>query len=208
MDVTVTNISTGPVYVSDLYTTLAASGSVTFKRSASELSAMVSLQKSVALGLLTVAAQPEAYEVASGLMTAPGSVDAGDLAAVDSGVAASGEIVIRKNFTTTASTDIVLFAANQLPYKIRILDAYLLISTAQGSSTLQLFPQAAGGGTAITTATSSAATGRVAMPLTNNQSQLVWQSAQNGLFLRPSAHSGVVGEVVITARRETGGAPN
>ena len=203
MDVTVTNISAAPVAISDLYKTLAVAEAVTFKRSASELSSMRSLQKAAADGLVTVAAVMEAFETASGLATAPGSVEAIDMAAVAAAGVASGEVVFRKNFTSVASTDIALFAANALPYKMRILDAYLLISTVQAGSTLQVFDQAAGAGNAITTATSAAVAGRIAMPLTGNVSQVVTPGALVGLFLRPSAHSGIVGEVVITARRET-----
>lgn len=203
MDVTVTNISAAPVGISDLYTTIAVGGSVVFKRSASELSSMVSLQKAAADGLVTVAATMEAHESASGLATAPGSVEAVDMAAVAAGAAASGEVTFRKAFTSVASTDIAIYAANALPYKMRILDAYLLISTVQAGSTLRLYPQAAGAGTPITDATSAAVAGRIPMPLTGNTSQVLTPGATIGLFLLPSAHSGIVGEVVITARRET-----
>lgn len=203
MDVTVTNISSAAVGISDIYTTIAVGGSVSFKRSASQLSAMVSLQKAVADGLVTVAATLESFESSSGLATAPGSIEAVDMAAVAAASVASGEVIFRKNFTSVSSTDIPLFAANALPYKMRILDAYLLISTVQSGSTLQLFDQAAGAGTAITTATSSAVAGRIAMPLTGNTSIVLTPATLVGLFLRPSAHSGIVGEVVITARRES-----
>lgn len=203
MDVTVTNISAAAVGISDLYTTIPVGGSVSFKRSAAQLSAMVSLQKAAADGLVTVAATMESFETASGLAAAPNSIEAADIAAVSATVAASGEIKIRKNFTTTASTDIVVYAANALPYKIRILDAYLLISTVQVGSSAQLFDQAAGAGNAITTSTSTATAGRIPMVLTGNASQVVTPGTLVGLFLRPSAHTGVVGELVIEARRET-----
>lgn len=203
MDVTVTNISAAPVPIGDIYTTIAVGGSVTFKRSASQLSAMVSLQKAVEAGSVTVAAVMESFESASGLATAPNSVEAADMAAVAAATAASGEVVFRKAFTSVSATDIPLFAANALPYKMRILDAYLLISTVQAGSTLRLFDQAAGAGTALTSATSAATAGRIAMVLTGNASQVVTPGALVGLFLLPSAHSGIVGEVVITARRES-----
>lgn len=203
MNLVVTNISSAPVAISDLYTTIPVAGSVTTIRSASQISAMVSLQKAVESGLVTVSATETTYETASGLTTVPGTVGAADTAPVAAAVADSMDIVIRVPFTSVSSTDIAIFAANALPYKMRILDAYLLISTVQAASTLQLFPQAAGGGTAITTATSAAVAGRIPMPLTGNASVLVTPGTLIGLFLRPSAHTGIVGEVVINARRES-----
>ena len=203
MDVTITNISAAPVAIGDLYTTIPVGGFVTTKRSASQLSSMVGLQKAIESGLVTIAAVEESFETASGLAVAPGTVSAADQAAVAAGAAASGEVVFRKAFTSVASTDIAIYAANALPYKMRILDAYLLISTVQAGSTLQLFDQAAGAGTAVTTAASAAVAGRIPLPLTGNASQVLTPGALVGLFLLPSAHSGIVGEVVITARRET-----
>lgn len=204
MDVTVTNISAAPVAIGDLYTTIPVGGFVTFKRSASQLSSMVALQKAVEAGSVTVAAVEESFETASGLAVAPATVAAADLAGVAAAAVVGTEFVLRKAFTSVASTDIVLFAANALPYKMRILDAYLLISTVQAGSTLQLFDQAAGAGTVITSpATSAAVAGKIPMLLNGNTSQLLTPGALIGLFLLPSAHSGIVGEVVITARRET-----
>lgn len=202
-DIVITNIDTAPVSISDLYTTIPVAGSVTTKRSTSEIAGMVSLQKAAAAGKVTVAVTLEAHETASGLATVSGSVEAADMAPVASSTAASGEVTFRKAFTSVSATDIAIFAANALPYKMRILDAYLLISTVQSGSTLQLFDQAAGAGNAITGATSAAVAGRIPMPLTGNASQLVTPGTLVGLFLLPSAHSGIVGEVVITARRES-----
>jgi hypothetical protein len=202
MDVTITNISAAPVAIGDLYTTIPVGGSVSTKRSASQLSAMVGLQKAVEAGSVTVAATLEAHETASGLAIPSGTVEAGDMAAVAAGAVAAAEVTFRKAFTTVASTDVAVFAANTLPYKMRILDAYMLISTVQAGSSAQLWPQAAGAGTAITDVGLTSAPGKIPLPLLGGASVVLTPGALIGLFLLPSAHSGVVGELVVTARRE------
>lgn len=68
MNVTVNNISSSPVSIRELYTTIPVGGSVTFKRSAAEVAVMRGLQQAVADGLVTVAAVDEAYELASNLI--------------------------------------------------------------------------------------------------------------------------------------------
>jgi hypothetical protein len=202
MNVTVTNIASVPVAIGDLYTTIPVGGSVVAKRSAAELSSMVSLQKAVEGGLVTVAAVEESFESASGLAVAPGTVDAGDAAAVAAGAAASPTLEIRKAFTALGAgvpDDVVIYAANALPYKIRVLSAEARVSTAIGASTINVYDQAAGAGQ-LCAALSSGATGIV--PMTGpNASVVVAPGALIGLFIRRSDR-GVAGEVVITARRE------
>ncbi len=203
MQVVITNISASPVPLSDLYTTIAVGGSVTTTRSASQISAMVSVQKAVEAGTITVAATENSYETASGLASAPGIIGPIDMAPVPATDAASGIITLRKTFTTVASTDIAIFAANALPYKMRILDAYVYVATVQAGSTLQIFSQAAGAGTAVTTATSTAVAGKIDMPLTANATSVLTPGTLIGLFLRPSAHTGAIGELVVNLRRES-----
>lgn len=200
--VLITNIDTAPVGIADLYTTIPVGGSVTTQRSTSQLASMASLHAAAAAAKVTVAVTLSADELASGLATV-GAVEAQDIAPVAATAVAAAEVQFRKAFTSVASTDIPVFAANALPYKMRIVDAYLLISTVQAGSTLQLFPQAAGAGTAVTGATSAAVAGKIPMPLTGNVSQVLTPGALIGLFLLPSAHSGIVGELVVVARRES-----
>lgn len=203
MDVTVTNISSAPVPLGDIYTTIPVGGSVTFKRSASQISAMVSLQKAVTAQQVTVLAVEEAFETASGLATAPGTVGADDMKVVAATDAAAAPIEFRKAFAAgIAGTpdDVVVYAANTLPYKIRITNASALVSTAIALSTLDVRDQAAGAGQLAATM-SSAATGP--QPMTGpNVSVVLTPGALIGLFIRRSDR-GVAGEVVITARRES-----
>lgn len=203
MQVTVTNISSSPVPIGDIYTTIPVGGSVVFSRAASQISAMAALQKAVAAGLVTVAAVEEAFEAASGLATAPSTIGAADMAPVAATDAAAAPIEFRKAFAAgIAGTpdDVVIFAANTLPYKIRIERAEARVSTAIALSTINVYDQAAGAGQ-LCAALSSAATGIV--PMTGpNASVVVTPGALIGLFIRRSDR-GVAGEVVITARRES-----
>lgn len=203
MDVTITNISAAPVGISDLYTTLPVGGSVTTKRSASQLSSMTSLQKAVEAGTVTVSATLESFETASGLTIPPGTIDAGDAAAVAATAPAAATFEIRKAFTAgVAGTpdDVIVYAANALPYKIRVLDAYALVSTAIAATTLDVRDQAAGAGQLAATM-SSATAGRAAMT-GPNASVVLTPGTLIGLFIRRSDR-GVAGEVVLTCRRET-----
>jgi len=202
-DVTITNLTTSPLYLGDLYTTIAASSSITVSRYASDLSRMKSLQDAVAAGTAAVSVAPTANELASGLMTADASVQAADLAAVAAANAAAPEQIIRKSFTTASTTDIAIYAANALPYKMRIIDVFLIISTQQSASAVQLWSGAAGTGTAVTSSTATTSAGRVAMPLTGNATVVLTPGALVGLFLLPNATSGVVGEIEIVLRRES-----
>lgn len=202
-DVTITNLTTSPLHIGDLYATIPASASVVIQRYASDLPRMAALQAAVAAGTAAVTVVLNAAELASGLATADASVQAVDVAAVAAADVASGEIKLRKAFTSVASTDIAVFAANTLPYKLRILDAYMLIETVQAGSSLRLWPQAAGAGTAITDAGLTSVAGKIALPLTAGKTVVLTPGATIGIFALPSAHTGVVGELVITARRES-----
>lgn len=201
--VTITNLTTSPLYLGDLYTTLAASASITVNRYGSDLSRMKSLQDAIAAGTAAVSVVPTANELASGLMTADSSVQATDLAAVAATAAAAAEQIVRKSFTTASTTDIVIYAANSLPYKMRIIDAFLLIGTPQSGSAVQLWSGAAGTGTAITGSIATTSAGKLAMPLTGNTSIVLTPGALVGLYLLPNATSGVIGEIEITLRRES-----
>lgn len=202
-DVTITNLTTSPLPITELYTTIPASSAITVSRYTSDLAKMATLQAAVAAAQASVSVVLTAAEAASGLTGVAGTVEAEDVAAVASTAVAAAEVTFRKAFTSVASTDIAVFAANALPYKMRVLDAYLLISTVQAGSSLRLWPQAAGAGTAITGSTSAATAGRIPMALTGNASVVLTPGATIGIFLLPSAHTGIVGELVITARRES-----
>jgi hypothetical protein len=68
MNIVITNISSSPVYVSDLFTTIAAGGVLRTTRAQSDLSRMVSLQNYLAAGTLTMVATATSAEEASGTL--------------------------------------------------------------------------------------------------------------------------------------------
>jgi hypothetical protein len=205
MNIVVTNISAVPVPIGDLYTTIPVGGSVTTKRSASQLASMVSLQKAVEAGTVTVAATEESFETASGLAVAPGTVAAADVQPVAAADAAAATFEIRKSFTAAAAgaqDDVTIYAANALPFKLRILDAYALVATiGTGAATLTVRDEAAGAGTAVAVM-SSAATGRISPSAAFTATTVLTPGATKGLFIR-RADRDAAGEVVIIARRET-----
>jgi hypothetical protein len=71
--------------------------------------------------------------------------------------------IFRKVFTagvTGAADDVEIFNAN-CPYKVRIVDVIMCVTTAKGSATLTLRDTAGGSGTALTSDLSVNATGKV-----------------------------------------------
>lgn len=200
----ITNLRTTPTLVQDFYATIPGSSSITVaNRSVHELDGMRDLKAKVAAGDVSISISYTATDLTAGFAQAPGSVEAVDAAAVAAATAAAAPITFRVPMTAGgggAPDDVTVFAANLLPFKFRVIDAYALISTAVGASTLSVRTQAAGAGTLLASL-SSATTGR--QPLTGpNASALATPGATEGLFIRRS-DNGVAGEVVVIARRET-----
>lgn len=196
----ITNLTSSPVYLRDLYTTVAASGSVTTTRSASDLANMSGLQELVADGVVSVAYTRSADEVASGL-DAPPVIDGVDLAAVAAAAVVSSSAVLRFSFTAgVAGTadDVTVFAVNALPFKFRVVDCWAFVATAVGASTWAVRTAAAGAGTLLATL-DSGTTGRKQM--TGTATALATPGASAGLFVRRSDR-GTAGEVFVLVRKE------
>jgi len=202
--VTITNLTTSPLHIGDLYATIPASTSIVIQRFASDLSRMPALQAAVAAGTAAVSVALSTDETTSGLATAEGSVQAADVAAVASTDAAATSFEIRKIFVGAAAgsdDDVTVYAAGALPFKMRILDAYFLCSTGgSGAKTLAIRDEAAGAGTVAATFDTTA-TGRIA-PTAFTATTLLTPGATKGLFLRRIQRD-AAGEVVIIARRES-----
>jgi len=202
--IVVTNIVAVPVLINDLYATVPVGGSVTTQRSTAQISSMAGLQAAVAAAQVTVAVTLSADEIASGLAVTAGSVQAVDMQPVAATDAVAPTFEIRKSFTAGAAgvvDDIVVYAANALPFKMRVLDVYALVSTAgvAGAKTLTVRDEAAGAGTVVATIDDTA-TGRIA-PTAFTASTLLTPGTLKGLFIRRDQRD-VAGEVVIVARRE------
>lgn len=195
--VTILNLTASPVYVSDIYTSVPANASLDITRSVSDLSRMAALQSLIAAGSLSAAVTYSADEKASGL------IDVGTTASAATGI--GDEDIIRVPFAAgVAGTadDVTVYALNSLPYKkLRILDAWAIVATAIGGTTLQVRTQSGGAGT-LCAEMSSASTGRAGETATVTASQAITSGASVGLFVRRSDR-GVAGEVFIKVRPET-----
>ena len=92
--------------------------------------------------------------------------------------------------------DVTIYSANA-PFDFRIVDVWLLVSAAIGGSTVQLRSATGGGGSALSSALSSAATGTVR----NNDTATRQVASGGSLFVRRSDRA-VAGRILITALRE------
>lgn len=200
--VTITNLTSAAVYVGDLYTEVPASSSIEIDRTPSDLAGMVSLQKLVQDGSVSVAVEYTAAEQAAGWAGAPDATEAADIAPVAADATFSPEIVVRKVLTggvTGTADDVTVCALNHLPFKARIIDAWAVLSAGVAASTLQVRSAAAGGGTLAATLDSSAA--GVARVSTLTGTQVFTPGSSVGLFVRRSDRA-VAGEIFIKLRRE------
>jgi hypothetical protein len=207
MDVTVTN-TTSPseaVTLGDIYKTLEKAGdSITFSRTASDLSRMASLQQAAAAGKISVSVVPTADELASGLLSAPQAIQAQDMQPVASSAVDAPEITLRIPLTAGgggAADDVTVYALNALPYKFRVLWARMIVSGAVGGSTAALRTQAAGAGTLLATMNTAAA-GLVPSPNTGFAETVVAPATTAGLFVRRS-DSAIAGVLHVCIRRES-----
>jgi hypothetical protein len=94
-----------------------------------------------------------------------------------------------------AADDVTVFSANA-PFNFRILECWLVTTTAVGGSTVQARTATAGGGTALSTAMSSTATGKTS----DNSTTTPTVAASGSLILRRS-DSGVSGEFIAMCFR-------
>lgn len=186
MQITVTNLSsTNPVFVSSMYTTIAASASITTKRTIAQVAADQQL-----ISLITSSAVSIAFTEETG-------DDVGGLGDLDPGVASTR--TIRKTFTAGAggsADDVVIYTASA-PFPCVIVDVVAIVSTAVSGSTLTLRDTAAGAGTALSDALASATTG-VKRNTTATTAPAV---ARNGSLIIRRSDSGIAGQVIVTVLR-------
>ena len=202
----IANISLTSFFLNDIYVDIDAGQTVVVSRSAAEISSMLGLQAAVADGVLTATITPTADELASAPLASPlspASVTALAVAPVAAAAIDSAPVIFRKAFVSGGasgtSDDVTIYAVNTLPYKVRILDAVALISTAgPGASLLSVRSAAAGGGTLA--ATLPADVLGAARMIGPNASVVLTPGALVGLFIRRDRST--VGEIIITARRE------
>jgi hypothetical protein len=199
----ITNLDTAPLYIADIYNTIAVSGYVDVERAASDIPRMKALITAISAGQASLLVTYSAAELASGLMAPPQSVEAGDVAPVAAAAVPSGAVLFRKSFAAGGGgspADVTLFAANALPFKFRVMDSWVFIATAV-AGTATLYDEAAGAGTAVA-AGATTATGRVTLDPDSDASVVLSPGATKGLFLRLSDDA-AAGEVFVLVRPES-----
>lgn len=187
MLITVTNVSTNPVYISQFYRQLAASEAITVRRTMADVDGDDSLKALVRTGVLTLTFTAEAGDELANADT-PG----------DGGFAV--EMIYHKlcpaGGVTGTPDDVTIFNANA-PFAFEIMDVQLVTSTNISMSTCTLRTAAAGGGTAVSDALSSGSTG-----IARNSAKTDTPAIAKGgsLFLRRSDRA-VAGELIIRVMR-------
>lgn len=200
---TIVNLSSDPIPMGDFYFRDLAVGEtlVLTDRSASEVSSLRVVQEELAAGNISFSVAYTAAELASGLMSPPNSIGGDDFQEVAAATPMAPVSTFYKAFVAGGGgpDDVVIFAANNLPFKFRVLDAHVKVSAPIGGATLLLRDEAAGAGNLLASM-SGAAAGRDEM--SDNTTAVATPGATKGLFLRRS-DNGVAGEVIVTVRRES-----
>jgi len=197
----ITNTSSDEVYLADLYTKIAVGATKTIERSATDLPRMRSLQEAMADGRVSLSVTYSNDEVASGLHAPPSTIEAVDIAPVAAATPAAGLATIYVPLPVGAGgapDDVEIYPAGSLPFKFRVVDFVLYVSTAVVGSSVEIRDEAAGAGAQLASA-SAAAAGRI--PNAENQTAVATPAAAKGLFARRS-DSGIEGEVVLFVRPE------
>jgi hypothetical protein len=190
---TISNVSSSDFYLNDIYTTIPAGESFDVVRAVSEIAAMRGLQEAVVDGVLSVSVAYSADELASGLAQAAGQALPTAVLAAD---VVADAVVLRKAFAAGAGA-VTVYAVNNLPYPIRILDAHAVVS---GAATLTVSSAASAGTQAAVIVAAGAGVARASALGAGNASALLSPGSSVGLFVQRSAS--VSGEIVISARRE------
>jgi hypothetical protein len=197
----ITNITTEKVYLADLYTSVDVGETKTIERSAADLPRMKSLHEAMADGNVTLSVQYNNDEVVSGLHAPPSTIEAVDIAPVAAATPAAGLATIYAPLPVGAGgapDDVEIFPVGSLPFKFRVMDFVLYVSTAVGASSVEVRDEAGGAGNKLASA-SAAATGRI--PNAESATAVAAPGATKGLFARRS-DSGIGGEVVLFVRPE------
>jgi hypothetical protein len=211
--IVISNLSSSPVFLREFYANLGPAGqknvkvgptdTLTTVKPAGTLGNMDGLMQLLAAGTVSVSVTPDAGEAGSALLVPPQSVGQEDLVktadTTASNTFSSAVPFIIKVPLVAADTSETVYAADALPYKMRVIDAVAFLSTA-GSGSIAVNSKADGSGTALAAPITCAAglvrpsssswTASVVTPLTTG----------SGFFVtKPAA---TVGELWITVRKE------
>jgi hypothetical protein len=186
MLVTVTNLSAvNSIYISSFSTSIPPSGSLQTRRTWAQVDADIGMKTQANAGSISIAFTEEAGD------------DLGGGGGLETGVATA--LILHKVFAAGAggaADDVVIFAANA-PYAFDIIDTTAKVVTAVGGSTLQLRDTAAGAGTTLSDALTSAATGTKRNTAQTTNPQVL----RNGTLIIRRSDSGIAGSVDVTILR-------
>lgn len=202
---TITNLTSEDIYLGDFYAWCRVGTPMVLEnRSADEVSGLRVTQEQLAAGNISFVITSTAAELASGLLAPSNTVEARDFQQVAAADVAAPVQVLFKAFAAGVGgspDDVVVYAAGELPYKMRILDVIGFVDTTVVAATVDVQDEAAGAGTTAATLDFATATGRVTND-TFTGTTVYDTGATKGLFLRRS-DDGVAGEVLIYVRRES-----
>ncbi len=194
--ITITNLTSAPIYLNDLMVNVdpGAANAVTTQRDPGQIPNMVSTMAQVQEGNMSFSVAYTAAELGSGMMTIPASGPA----ATQGSPSLAAQMVIRMPFTSVVG-DVPVYGLGQIPGKVRLLSAELLISTSAGG-TVNLWTGPLHTGTEVASIPAGATGPQVptAGSLFTGTYDLV-PSASTGLFLN-SATAGNIGELVLTVQ--------
>lgn len=202
--IVITNTTTNEVPITELYAKVPAGvgQTLTIDRPQSDFGRLKSLMDAILAGSVTIGITYTAAELASGLLIPPSSVNPSNIAAVAAADKVAPAMTIRVAIPAGAGgapDDVSIYALNALPFKFRVLDAHMKVSTAVALASVELRDKTGGLGTLLATM-DAAVTGRNEM--TDDVTAVAAPSAITGLFLRRS-DSGVAGELIASIRKES-----
>lgn len=169
-----------------------------------ELNRSAEFAQLVSDGVFTITRVPGTdVELSEAISVAAETVNVTDLAEVDSNHMGS-MVVLRKAYTSGGSSgtpdDVTIFAAT-CPMGLRVVDAFTVVTTAVGASTLSVRTATAGGGTLLVAALSSGAAGLARSAGTSPTATSLVASG-GSIYIRRSDRS-VVGELFLVCVKES-----
>lgn len=216
MNVEIINNTSEIVPIREMYTSIGANATIsTDQFFPGDLEKMEDLQAKKADGTLTVNVTFTDDELASLLVTAPGSVQAAAAAATDDASTtdeagqASITITVWRSFVAGVpgtADDVVIFSEGDMPAeygpKYRLIDAMAVVSAAVALSTLTIRNREANAGDQLALLDSASVGLKRATALGAADSSVqTTLDATHGLVIRRSDR-GVAGEVMLTLRKE------
>ena len=202
MNLSITNISIDKWPVASAGITILAGETRVIDRTLDEVLSMRELHRDIAAGIFVIELTPTPDELASEILTSAFRefpVLATDLL--------SGDITVRKSFAagiTAGPDDVVIYAVGALPAllgpKYRVIDAYAVILTPVGGSSLTVKDAPAGVQLAVVSSAAADIARATALGAAAASVQVTLGPTKGLIFTR--SNDNVAGELYITLRKE------